>query len=109
MRLAKTFTRSLQSICLLLLFSLAMAQLEEPQLPQQWFDERSPLSDHQRISICLDSRLPEHDLHERLAEVLASALLADLHVVEVGRERHVEAEDEELYVDLIDRDAMYLA
>ena len=85
-----------------------MAQLEEPQLPQQWFDERSPLSDQQSISICLDSRLPEHDLHERLAQELASALLVDLEIVEVGRERHVEADYEHLYIDLINRCSIYL-
>lgn len=86
--------------------SVAIAQ--PPEIPPQWLQHRTPSTDTQTVSFCVDPRTPGVAVDQAIAEAINAALLLEprIHVVD----RHVVVEDdwERLYIDLVDHCAAYL-
>lgn len=85
-----------------------MVQAQAPVLPPSWYPNREPSVDAQRVSFCEDPREPAHEVDRTIAEAVAAALLVEPRIHVVERQVVVEQEYEGLYLDLIDRCAVYL-
>ena len=94
------------AVALLLAFAWASAQ--PPELPSTWFPNRAPSVAGQEIPICVDEREPGHKVDAAIATAIGDALLITIDLIDVDRIVVVEAEYDDLYVDLIDRCTAYL-
>jgi polar amino acid transport system substrate-binding protein len=94
------------ALALSLVWGTASAQ--PPELPPNWFPNRAPSVAGQAIPICIDAREPAHEVDRDIAAAISSALLIEFQVVDVDRVIVVEAEYEDLFVDLVDRCTAYL-
>jgi polar amino acid transport system substrate-binding protein len=90
---------------LVVLAQAALAQA--PELPLQWFPSRAPSVAGQAIPVCIDAREPGHEVDRAIALAVADALLLRVALVDVDRSIVVEAEFDDLYVDLVDRCTVY--
>ncbi len=96
---------ALSAVILATLAPVSLAQA--PELPAQWFPSRAPSVAGQAIPVCIDDREPGHELDREIALAVADALLLRVALVEVDRSIVVEAEFDDLYVDLVDRCTVY--
>jgi len=99
--------RARTSVALAAALLLGVAAAQPPELPPAWFPNRAPRSAGQGIPICIDRREPAHEIDRAIAEMIAATLLIRIDIVDVDRDVVVEAEYEELYVDLVDRCTAY--
>jgi hypothetical protein len=107
-----TSTSRRRTTCAPILLALGLwtgwAGAQPPELPPGWFPNRTPSVAGQAIPICIDAREPAHEIDRDLAAAVAGALLIEFQVVDVDRVIVVEAEYDDLYVDLVDRCTAYL-
>lgn len=108
--MGSSWVRNLVVFCALLgtLICTDNVRAQAPELPPQWFENRTPSLESQTLSFCVDPREPAHEVDRALAEQVAAALLVEptIHIVE--RLVIVELEYEGLYVDLVDHCSVYL-
>lgn len=79
-----------------------------PDLPAQWFPNRTPSTPQAPLTFCYDERIPGWEVDVAIAEELAASLLLEVEFVRVDRRFHSEMEFDLLYVDLVDRCTAYL-
>jgi len=94
-------------LVLLAALGAGVAPAQVPELPSQWFQQRTPTVDGDAISFCVDRRDPGHPADAAIAEALADALLVRPRLHEVPAD--VPEEDfETLYFELVEHCAAYL-
>lgn len=84
------------------------AAAQAPELPPQWFENRSPTRDEQQVSFCVDQREPGHVVDAAIAEAVAGALLLQPRMHAVTRTTAEEDDWDRLYLDLVDNCSLYL-
>lgn len=87
---------------------VTVGSAQVPELPPQWFENRSPTTDEQQISFCVDEREPGHVVDAAIAAAIAEALLLQPRLHVVARTPAEEDGWDRLYLDLVDNCSVYL-
>jgi polar amino acid transport system substrate-binding protein len=85
---------------------VALAQAQ-PQLPDQWFQQRQPEADGDAISFCVDLRDPGHVVDGAVAEAIALGLLVNVRL-QVIDSVYDDEDFESLFFSLSERCSVFL-